>query len=418
MSNVDALCDVLVAGGGVAGVCAALAAARQNVPVILTEKEGFLGGVGYSGLFQNICGLYVNGDEFPEDTLNAGLARELVSRLHHLSPQKRARKAGQVYVLPYRREELNALFHSLCAETPGLAVLYNTSVVSVETDPGGPTAKNRTGKSSQVKKEKVVTAVKVRGPEGVKNIIPGVLIDCSGDGSVSEMAGADFALSPPENIQMAGYIIRLKGLRDVDESLSIKVPYYLTGAVNRHALPPYLRFTMFTAGDAPDEGYCKISFNSDLRKDREQQARDDALALLRCLAAKLPAFKNASIAETSLHVMDREGRRIRGEYTLTEEDVLRAGKFEDGVVKNAWPVELWDQKKGTIYKYLEPGEYYEIPFRCLNVKGLANLLCAGRCISVTPGALGSTRVMGTCMSLGEQAGLAAAHYAKNGSYPF
>ena len=102
---------------------------------------------------------------------------------------------------------------------------------------------------------------------------------------------------------------------------------------------------------------------------------------------------------------------------LTKEDVLSARKFPDGVVKNAWPIELWDRTKGTIYKYVPRGEYYEIPFRCLMVSGITNLLTAGRCISVTHEALGSTRVMGTCMALGEQAGKAAAYRVRNGKYP-
>ncbi|TAL28020.1 MAG: FAD-dependent oxidoreductase, partial [Nitrospirae bacterium] len=112
-----------------------------------------------------------------------------------------------------------------------------------------------------------------------------------------------------------------------------------------------------------------------------------------------------------------EGRRVCGEYTLTEKDVLSARKFSDGVVKNSWPIELWDRSRGTVYKYVPRGDYYEIPFRCLMVKGIRNLLTAGRCISVTHEALGSTRVMGTCMALGEQAGKAAAYHSKNNSYP-
>ena len=119
----------------------------------------------------------------------------------------------------------------------------------------------------------------------------------------------------------------------------------------------------------------------------------------------------------SFRVLDREGRRIRGEYTLTKEDVLSAAKFPDGVVRNAWPIELWDRSKGTVYKYVPAGDYYEIPFRCLMVRDVPNLLTAGRCISVTREALGSTRVMGTCMALGEAAGKAAAYWVKNGKYP-
>jgi hypothetical protein len=121
--------------------------------------------------------------------------------------------------------------------------------------------------------------------------------------------------------------------------------------------------------------------------------------------------------DMSLRVLDREGRRITGDYMLTEQDVLAARKFPDAIVKNAWPVELWDRTKGALYSYVPRGDYYEIPFRCITVKGILNLLTAGRCISVSPSALGSTRVMGTGMALGEQAGLAAAYYVKHGKYP-
>ena len=86
-------------------------------------------------------------------------------------------------------------------------------------------------------------------------------------------------------------------------------------------------------------------------------------------------------------------------------------------MKNAWPIELWDRSRGTIYRYPPRGDYYEIPFRCLSVPGVANLLTAGRCISVTHAALGSTRVMGSCLALGEMSGRAAAYYAANGKFP-
>jgi hypothetical protein len=110
----------------------------------------------------------------------------------------------------------------------------------------------------------------------------------------------------------------------------------------------------------------------------------------------------------SPRVLDREGPRVRGGYALTADDVLRARKFRDGVVKNAWPIELWDQTKGPQLEYLEPGEHYEVPLRCLEPEGLENCWSAGRCISATREALGSTRVAGTCISLGDQAGRAAA----------
>ena len=392
-------CDVFVIGGGVSGVAAAVASARRGVKTVLAEKENYLGGTGYAGLFQYICGLYLNSDTFPTETLNRGIVREIVTLLNNLSPHRTIKKIGQVYVLPYSREDLRSVIISLYSQESNLTIFYDTTVISIK------------------KKNMKIIEVVVNHRGTFRNIAPKIVIDCSGSGAISAMAGASFELSPPERLQLAGYTIRLKGLTARDETLPIKVPYYLAKGVKKRILSPYLRFSTFSLGDTPDEGYCKISIDGADSIEREEMAKKDALIVHGYLAKTLPSLKESYIAETSMSVMDREGRRVCGEYTLTEDDVLNARKFDDGVVKNSWPIELWDKNKGTIYKYVKSGDYYEIPFRCLKVKGISNLLCAGRCISVSHGALGSTRVMGTCMAMGEQAGRAAAYYIRKGNYP-
>ncbi|MBI5664924.1 MAG: FAD-dependent oxidoreductase [Nitrospirae bacterium] len=392
-------CDVLVIGAGVSGVAAAVAAARSGMKTILLEKDNFLGGIGYSGLLQHICGLYLNSRAVPEETLNDGIVREVVTRLQKLSPGNTIKKIGQVYVLPYSREDLASVFNSMCCAEDKLFVMLNTTAVSV---------KKIGDKVKEVGLNKTGT---------VHKISPGILIDCSGDGEAAFMAGADYQLSPVSERQLAGFIIHLKGLNTGDETLPVKVPYYLSKGVKAKLFPSYIRFTAFSFGEAPDEGFLKINPGHEYSRS-SKLILSRASKMLRYLAEKLPSFRNAFIAGTSLRVMDREGRRPIGEYTLTEDDILKGGKFDDGVVKNSWPIELWDRKKGTVYKYLKDGEYYEIPFRCLKVKGISNLLCAGRCISVSREALGSTRVMGTCISLGEKAGLASAYYVKNGRFPY
>ncbi|MBI5099436.1 MAG: FAD-dependent oxidoreductase [Nitrospirae bacterium] len=420
-------CDVLVIGAGVSGVAAAVAAARAGAKIILTEKENFLGGVGYSGLHQYICGLYLNGEAIPGETLNEGVVREIVGLLNKLSPQRTIKKIGQVYVLPYSGEDLAVAFGSLCRNEKNLKVFFNTSAVEVK-------KKNKmiveVILSNDVEKSPHPPFHKgagiplprsiATGSGGITShkIIPKIVIDCTGSGDISAMAGASFELSPRAKRQLAGFTVRLEGLKDSGDILSIKVPYYLSQAVNKKLLPAYLRFTAFSAGETDGEGFCKINVGGPDSARREQTVRKDALKMINYLAKKLPSFKGAYIAETSLRVMEREGRRVCGEYTLTEDDVLNAGKFDDGVVKNSWPMEIWDKKKGTIYKYVKTGDYYEIPFRCLKARGIHNLLLAGRCISVTREVLGSTRVMGTCISLGEEAGKAAAYYLEKGKYPF
>ncbi len=387
-------CDVLVAGAGVAGASAALAAARGGSRTVLIEKERSLGGAGTAGMFQYICGLYLNGETAPTETLNQGIARELVALLHERAPQRTIKKIGQVYVQPYSSDDLQSALTSLCSAEKNLTVLHSTAAFAV------------------TKRSPGIESVTVRGPDGEQAIVPQVVIDCSGSGEIAALAGADFDLSSPEERQLAGFTLHIQGLRGVDDNLALKVPYHLAQAVRHGTFAPAVRFTTFSPGETAGEGYCKMSIYAEEGPGREEQTRKEAEAIHAYLAAVIPAFQGSSIAGTSLRVLEREGRRIMGEYTLTKDDVLSARKFSDGIVKNAWPIELWDRVKGTVYQYIPRGDYYEIPFRCLTVKNISNLLTAGRCISVTREALGSTRVIGACMSLGEQAGRAAAYRVK------
>jgi hypothetical protein len=392
-------CDTLVIGAGASGVAAAIAAARQNVKTILVEKDSFPGGTAYAGMFQYICGLYLNGSEFPADTLNSGLSREISSLLKQASPDQMIKKIGRVYLLNCSPDHLKAVLTSLCESENNLTFFRNTTATEVD------------------KNGAAIGSVFIDGPAGKMEIRASVVIDCSGDGDLSHMAGADFELSAPEDRQLAGYMVFIKGLKSSDDILSIKVPWHLADAVKRGLLPPLLRLTTFSLGDTPEEGCCKISIDGEYSPERDLLAERHAQAMLSFLSDSLPAFRDAFIAGKSLRTLNREGRRICGEYTLTEEDILSARKFPDGIVKNSWPIEFWHRTKGPVYKYLRSGDYYEIPFRCLMVRGIPNLLTAGRCISVTQSALVSTRVTGTCMALGEKAGIAAAHRIRNGRYP-
>lgn len=392
-------CELLIAGGGVAGVCAAVAAARSGVRTLLVERQRYLGGTGYAGMLHHLCGLYLNGDGIPEETLNHGLTSEIAGLLRACAPQKTVQKIGQVYVLPYAANDLHEVLTAAVENEKELTVLRNATVTGVEAADG------------------IIRSVTVDAPAGTGTIAATMFIDCTGNGDVSAMAGADFELSPVNERQLAGFSIRVSGLADDDGTLSIKVPYYCARGVEQGILPPAVRFSTFNPGDSSGEGLIKMSVDGVDTLDRDERALENAQTMMAHLGQVLPAFRDARISGTSLKVMEREGRRIIGDYMLTEEDILAARKFPDAIAKNAWPIELWDRSRGTIYKYVPQGDYYEIPFRCIIVKGMTNLLTAGRCISVSHAALGSTRVMGTCMALGEQAGSAAAYFVRNGEYP-
>jgi hypothetical protein len=382
---------VLVVGFGVAGISAAVRAAREGARTILIERNALPGGVAVAGMHRFICGLYANGDDMPDRTLNGGIAAEICRGLKRLAPEKRVQRMGRVHVLPFSTRDLVSTLRSLSEDEGDLDVLYDTRAVSVGME------------------EASIASVIVRAQTGEFDILPEAVIDCSGEGIIIQMSGARCQLTPSRQRQLSGYSFRVEGLREIDEILPLRVPYYLTKAVDEKRMPAYLRFTTFRPGDAPDEGYCSLNVPP-LEENRNQQARNDALLVHQYLSKTLDSFKDSRIAEMSPRVVDREGPRVQGEYTLTADDVLSARKFPDGVVKNAWPIELWDQDRGPSYRYLEPGDHHEIPLRCLKVHGISNCWCAGRCISATREALGSTRVIGTCVSLGEEAGREAARH--------
>lgn len=391
-------CQVLVAGGGVAGCCAAVAAARRGVKTILVERQGYLGGSGYAGNFQHICGLYQNGDLYPAETLNGGLTTEIVQLLQEKAPQSTVQKTGKVYLLPYAANYLQEVLRALIQNEPNVTLLPDSTVVAVETDCG------------------IIRRVIIETREGMASIAASTVVDCTGNGNVGALAGAEFELSPPGERQLAGFSMRVSGLSGHDDALPFKIPYLCSRAVAEKTLPHQMAFTTFSYGKSLEDGYLKMSLDGEDTLERDELAAMNAHILIDYLRESLPSFHDAEVTETGQKALDREGRRIVGDYLLTEEDVLTGRKFPDAIVKNAWPIELWTPSKGTLYKYLPNGAYHEIPFRCITVKGISNLLTSGRCISVSHAALGSIRVMGVCMALGEQAGRAAAHYVRYGRY--
>lgn len=381
--------DVVVIGAGAAGLPAAVASARAGARTLLVEKESLPGGAAVSALHQSICGLYVCGPDLPTETLNAGLTREICSQIQQLSPEHVPSRIGKTYVLPYSTSAIQSVFTNMIVGEKNLEVLYNSTVVGVKMI------------------DCHVTEIIIASAHERVSVTPGVAIDCSGDGILLELADIPCQIAPAKERQSAGYTIMLNGLINVDETLCIKVPYFLMRAAEAGQIPSYLRFTSFVLGIIPSEGYCKLTlppFETIEYQDRLASAAVDARMVVETLSNAIPEFAGASVINTSANVMNRECHRLKGKYTLTAADVLSGSKFEKSIARGAWPIEFWNQETGPSYEYLESGSHYEIPSGCLQSESVSNLLCAGRCISATPEALASIRVMGTCFAIGEAAG--------------
>jgi len=370
MTAKKVICDVLVVGAGVSGLAAAVAASEKGVKTLLLEQNSFIGGSVTAAMHRYLCGFYHN--TVPK-AINDGITTRLISKLRKLNSENRALRQGKVYVFSFRRKDLNNAFRGFIQNNKKLKIILDCQAYSVN-----------------ITKKQIAT-VYAKGSK--KNLIikPKVVIDASGEGALIQLSGAKYRVSSVNKRQLAGFGFRVKGLKAVNKLLSIKVPYYI-------------KFATFTQLKNRDEGLIRLNFpasrdTSGLKK----QARKTLL----CLRKILPEFKDAYIVEFSPHMVEREGICLQGGYTLTADDVLGGRKFRDGVVRSSWPIEIWDQKKGPHYRYLKSGQYYEVPLRCLKSKNITNLFACGRCISVTHEGLGSTRVAGTCVALGEQAGLAA-----------
>lgn len=372
-----------------AGVSAAVAAARTGVQVVLVEQEAFLGGAGVAALHRFICGLYLNGPDKPADTLNGGLVREIVARLQAIAPTNQPMQMGRVWVFPFETTDLRSVYENLACREANLTIVRSAEVEAVRSE------SNR------------ILSIRLRTPDGLTTIAPRAVIDATGSGAVIRLSGAAFELARESERQLGGCTIHIGGIAGDRQLLGIKIPWCLS-RLPRAEIEELPVFAGFAGGSSKDDGFCKWSVSPESANVDDALFSERIARLHSLLAADLPEFANSRILAYS-RAMEREGIRLAGEWELDQDSVLHARKFPDGLVRNAWPIEFWDQRDAAPrYAYPPDGDYYEIPGQCLRSRTISNLIATGRCISASSQALASTRVMGTCMALGEAAGILAA----------
>ena len=382
--------DIAVIGGGSAGICAAVAAAREGAKAILIERSDRLGGMGTLAMVHTFCGLYDPDISKPPHVSNEGLPAE-IEKLMREATGAAPVKMGKVYVLPQQPEAFAELATRLTSEEANLEVRFNTSCIGITRETDG---------------SFTVSA-------GEKNFHCRAIIDTSADALVAELLGATRLSSPPEKLQRAAFIFSISGVDQAaaEESFRMRLALEIVRAVASGDLPLTALGTACRASTTPGEMF----FTTDLdpAPTEELQATGQALAnvLFKFLRSRFPEYKNATGPTSAAAPGIRESYRWLGEYTLTADDLINGTEFPDTVAYATWPMEMRETTMGARMKFFKKALPANIPLRCLKSAEIPGVFFAGRCISATHEALASVRVMGTCFATGQAAGIAATRYA-------
>jgi hypothetical protein len=389
--------DLLVAGGGSAGVAAAVTGARLGLRTALVEDMPFLGGMSTGGSVGTLCGFYQKERDGALAPLVGGfpleIAQTLLERGQALGPVPYRESA----VLPYQPFALKRLFEDLVRAEPLLHLRLHTRLTHAVARDGaieGVVVQTRAGR----------TALRAR-----------VYVDATGDAELARLAGARTRRG--DELQYPSMMFTMQHV-DVAKALAAlpTLPSILAASFEAEGLPRKSGHLIPTG--RPGEMLIALSRIS--IEDRpvdacdaeeltfaELEGRAQAERLADFLRRAVPGFAEAFLADCAARLGVRETRRIVGEYALCEDDVLSGRRFDDGVGRAAWPIERHMRGGETLWRFLDAGLWYEIPFRCLVPAGFENLLVAGRCLSAEPAAFASVRVIGPCMLEGQAVASAA-----------
>ena len=395
--------DVIVLGGGPAGLAAAAAAGAAGRRTLLVERYGFLGGMGTAAGVTNFCGLHANVHGDIRQVVH-GVADELLGRIAslgglnepHLIFGKTKAQAYDTAAYKCAADDLllarnvDLLFHALAANA--LMDGERIDALFVETKSG---------------------RVAVRGQ---------IFIDCSGDGDLAAFAGAPFEIGDHDgNLLYPTMMFRLNNVNAEAAGEAWKsVPHLMEDAAKRgvefprkgaivrpqkHAMEWRVNVTQLRTGN----GRALDGTSADDLTHGEIEGRRQAVAFFDFLKANAPGFADAYIVDIPPQIGIRETRRITGRYQLTGDDVISCASFQDTIGVNGWPIEA-HVAGDVVWRWPDiPASrgFNHLPYRSLLPNGVSNLLVAGRCASMTHEGQSAARVSGACFVMGEAAGTAA-----------
>lgn len=379
---------VVIAGAGPAGIATAIAAARNGCRVLLLEKQPLIGGTVTNSLIHTLGGFYDDAGEY----LNQGLSVELCQRLLATDTLVVKRKIGRTWCLAVDPALFRQVVTDWTAEEPLITLVTGSYVM------GGTISKAG------------VDRLEIMLQGSPVSLVPAAVVDATGDAALVRLLDSNLVQQEQEQVA-AGFIFRLQGAEPgtLIFPKGVELLRLIRQAGQDGTLPPVAASAWLDSGLREDELFVKLTVPLDdsgravINLDEAMEACDRLVLFLR----EHPALRQVACVETG-QISIRGGGRIKGKTCLTEEDLLSCRSFPDAACLGVWPLEYWDQQQGVKLRYLPAGGRYTIPLSCLQVAGFDQFWAAGKCLSATPLAQASARVVGCCWAMGDAVGRAVA----------
>lgn len=426
--------DVAVVGGGSAGSACAIRCAQLGLSVVVIDRYAILGG---SATNATVCPM------MPTHVAHRGVFAQIERELR---ASGEATRDGTTTMLWFAPERLGMVYERLLTGSGG-EVLYDATLVDVLDAPGADSATRPAPR--RLRHLVVMTA------QGMVCVEAGVMVDASGDAVLARLAGVPTRSGDEAGANQVCSLRFTMGGIDVDayrdyclslgdEFSPLKSGFFFESAMvvgRGFALEPLFRqgvaegllsegdlryYQAFSVPGKPGVMAFNCPHIPSLVSNTTARGRSAAIVeahaaidrLARFLRAKMPGFGSSFLVGVAPMLGVRESWRIDGVYRLTEQDYARQARFDDGLVRGDWFIDVHSQSKGLFHqKGYQPGDYYEIPYRCFIAPQVSNLLVVGRCISTTFLMQASVRIIPTVIDMGDAAGCACALSAANGVLP-
>ena len=385
--------DVVVLGGGPAGISASISARRLGAKVLLIDKNGVLGGMSTAGLLNVWCG-----DSYSK----------IFQRVMAESDTKKSKSGRRIF----SPEKLKCAYFNLMEEY-GVDVLLHSFVSDVEVENGK------------------IKCVKTVSKSGYTSVFGSIYIDATGDGDVSKLSGIPFDIGREDGLMQPMTVEFKIGGVDTenalfkearhDEIINRKMQEYLSdGRISRP-----VGLIILIESVEPNTAHCNMTNVIDVDATNvldltraEIEARKQIPQIIKFLRENVKGYENCYVVSSACYAGARESRRLKGKYTLTYLDVQEGRRFDDWIVDGAkycFGVHNPNGKVDAVVgKPIETGNRYTIPYGCFVSEKIENLAFAGRCISGDHYAHSSYRVMPICFAMGEGVGALVSYAFKNG----